>query len=298
MKIIDDKFNEKKIEEKKDYELVYDETLKYLRTIITDDKIWADILKDSNNIIIQEANGEKYLIKTEKGDILSLNFPSSAGALTTSMNIELKNDGLEITPGVALRKNFNKHQLIHEFFHAISTTQNNHFDKDGIVMVKIGTKVNYYDKDLNHSTVDNTISSNGLNEGMTELLTSHFTNHYTGNYALFVVIARILSQGNQLLLKAYFSKDTENLEKFYADVEEKQSLITRQDLCMLNPNAIDEELIAKVIAGALEYSKAYNVIIEKEEFDKMMDYLDDNYILDSETWSELVSSFQSSRSCD
>ena len=74
-------------------------------------------------------------------------------------------------------------------------------------------------------------------EQITEYLTSILTNEYTGNYAPFVVISKLFMKSNNYLLNAYFMNDISGLKKFYDEVEERQSLITKNDF-IFSPSAI------------------------------------------------------------
>ena len=137
---------------------------------------------------------------------------------------------------------------------------------------------------LNSNENDNP-SSDGLNEGITELLASMITNEYTGNYPGYVAVASLLMSCNDQLLTAYFSSDTKNLESFYDDLEAKQSVITRKDLCSLDSKKLSDDELIILIVGALKYNDAYN---NKIDITETANYLDKFYMLDSGSWMELI----------
>ena len=286
MKVIDSNFNE--IEDVDSYySNIYSSIVEYIKNKIKDEKIRAAIMEEIDDIIIQETNGEEYAIKTPNGSISKNKMSSSTAALRANMQISVENKDLKIIPGIALRPNFSIHDLVHELLHTISSNRHNYLSDEGIVFTKIGTRIDYFDKNLKYYVKEDNPSSDGLNEGITELLTSYITNEFTGQYPSQVVIAELLTKSNDKLLNAYFSKDLDELEKFYEDLEKRQSIITRDDLRNLKSINEDEDKIAKIIAGAIEYNKSYNCEID---LDNLLGYLDNYDMLDNGTWSDLVSS--------
>ena len=292
MIVIDNDFNKK--EQSTNYETIYNKIIEYLKNRIDNNEILSSIIEESSGIIIQETDGEKYSIKLPNGSIRKNNLSRSSGAIRTNMVIELNGNELSILPGIALRPNYTNHQLIHELIHAMSSNQHNYFNNN-IVYTKIGTKINYYDQKLDDYYMENNPSSDGLNEGITELITSEITNEYNGIYAPFVIASKLLMTDNNLLLNAYFSKDLTDLKKFYEDLEEKQSIITRVDLCNLSSKEMDVKALAKVVAGAMEYNKSYYGELNKEEYVNMIRYLDESYMLDNGSWSDLIESFENQK---
>ena len=81
------------------------------------------------------------------------------------------------------------------------------------------------------------------------------------------------------------------MEKFYKDVSEKQSLITREDFINLDSKCFDFEMIAKIIIAGIEYNKSYGKEITNEELNFLINYLDNYLILDSGSWHDLIASF-------
>ncbi len=286
MIVIDSDFNRKI--DNSNYNDVYNKIIEYLKSIIIDEKILSDMLDQNDKIIIQETLGKEYSIKLPNGLNRKLKFPSSSSAFKTNMVIGVNKNVLGISPGIVLRPNYDIHQLIHELLHAISSTQINRFNEDGVVYTKCGTRIDYFDRNLNNYNSINNLSSNGLNEGITEFLTSLITNNYYGNYPPMVVIARLLMYSNNKLLNAYFSKDLNELEMFYSDLEDKQSIINRDDLCRLNSNEIEDEEFLNIISGALDYNKAYNKEIDSNYYKEIVNYLDNYYMLDTGSWDDLI----------
>ena len=275
------------------YDDIYNKIVNYLKSTIKDERILNDMLKDNEYILIQETSGDSYTIDLPNGSKKHQPIPSSVGALKTNMSIRANSQILGIRPGVALRPNFTDHQLVHELLHAISSKHINYFDGDGIVYTKTGTKIDYFDRNLNDASKENNLSSDGLNEGITELLASIITNEYTGNYPHMVVIAKLLMMSNDNLINAYFSHDLKDLEKFYTDLEEKQKVITREDLCKFNSKDVDDELTTKILVGSIEYNKSCGNEIDNDTYVGMINYLDRNYILDSGSWNDLIESYNS-----
>lgn len=288
MKIINSEFNEIKNFSDSKYNIIYSQVIEFLKSIIKDEKIMLNIIKENDDIIFQETIGKEYSIKAHDGSIRKYKFPDSASAFKTNMAVNIDDNELTLTPGICLRPASSKHHIIHELLHAMSSNRHNYFNDEGIVYTKTGTKVDYYDRNLDDYSNGEKISSDGLNEGMTELLTSIITNEYTGTYAHLAVICNLLMRSNNNLIDAYFSKNLEELEKFYRDLEEKQSIITRNDLCQLSSNTTDEELIAKIITGSIQYNKECNNEIDLSTLDNIINYLDRSYILDSGSWKDLI----------
>jgi hypothetical protein len=284
MKIIDSNFNEISSNTSKYYD-TYNSIINYLDGVISDDAVKSDVM-GKTNIFIQETNGDEFSIRMSNGSIRRNKLPSSTGALKTNMLIDANDEEIRIIPGVALRPNYTDHQLVHELLHALSSNEHNYFNND-ITYTKTGTDISFYDRNLDDYYMDNNPSSEGLNEGITELLASQITGEYTGNYANLVVIANLLSTSNNSLIDAYFSKDSRLLEEFYNDLEEKQSIISREDLISLKSKNRDDELTARIIAGSIEYSKACNTYNE-ELCNNMMSYLDNHYMLDYGSWSDMI----------
>ncbi len=285
MKIINSSFQEY-LDTNNTFSDIYNQIINYLKTRINDEQLLNQIISNCNNSIIQLTDGKTYTVLAHDGTIKTCNYKDSAAAFKTNMAISVKENEIYIIPGVALRPNYNKHQLVHEILHVITSNQHNYFNEDGIAYTKTGTKIDYYDRNLNDYKMDNNPSSDGLNEGITELLTSMITNEYTGNYPGYLVVASLLTSCNNLLLNAYFSSDKSTLESFYDDLEEKQSIITRKDLCNLNSKELDDSMLLKLIVGSLKYNSAYNNEIDITE---IANYLDRFYMLDSGSWMDLIS---------
>ena len=163
------------------------------------------------------------------------------------------------------------------------------FDDEGITYTKTGTKIDYYNRSLDEYSKEKNFSSDGLNEGITELLASIITKEYTGNYAPYVVISKLFMNNNNYLLNAYFDDNISEFEKFYKDVEEKQSLVTREDFKILTSKCTDYEMTSKIIVAGIKYCKSNGQEISDEELNLMINYLDNNLMLDSGSWYDLIS---------
>jgi hypothetical protein len=264
----------------------YNQIAHFLKERIRDEKLYNEIITNGNSTAVQITDGNTYKVLDHNRKYLTRNFMGSAAALKINIATIVDDKAIHILPGVALRPNFNKHQLVHELFHALSSTQHNYFNEEGITYFKFGTYVGYFDKNLNGVKMENNPSSDGLNEGITELLTSKLTNEYIGNYPGYVVMAGLLMSCNDKLLNAYFSSDLKELESFYSDLEEKQNVITRDDLCNLNSKKMDDSQLLKIITGAIKYNEAYN---NKIDITTYSNYLDRFYMLDSGSWIDLIS---------
>lgn len=260
-----------------------------------DSNILNELLVSMDDINIQIVDRETYSIKLPNGSLRKNKISNEVGALKTNMVISANEKELNIIPGVVMRKNFNNHQLIHEILHGISSRQHNLYNEDGVTYTKTGTKIDYYDKSLNDYPNVTNLSSEGLNEGITEYLTSLLTNEYNGNYASQVVISSLFMTSNNNLLNAYFMNDSSGIEKFYEDVEEKQELITRRDFINLTSKSYDFDLISKIIAAGIEYNKAYGKEMTVEDLNGLTQYLDNNMILDSGSWKDLIANYHSNK---
>lgn len=284
MKIIDSSFKEHQ-DTNNTFNDIYNNTIEYLKTRIDNEQLLEQINANSIHSLIQLTDGNTYTILADDGKFRTNKYRDSSAAFKTNMAISVKEDEVYIIPGVALRPNYNIHQLVHEQLHAISSNQHNYFDESGIFYTKVGTKIDYYDKSMNDYNKENNPSSDGLNEGITEYLASIITNEYTGAYPPYVVIANLLMSCNNQLLNAYFSSDPKVLESFYDDLEEKQSIISRNDLCGLNSTNLQDDELLKIIIGAIKYNEAYNNSIDITE---ISNYLDRFYMLNSGSWSNLI----------
>ncbi len=289
MILIDNKFNSINDEQKNELDEILNEVVNYLNNVITDENIKQIINENSQNIIIQLTDNYNYSIKLPNGMVRTMDFPGSVGALKTNMYNELNSSEIHIVPGVALRSNYSKHQLVHELLHALSSNEHNYFNENGITYTKTGTKIDFYDRNTDDVKITNNPSSDGLNEGITEFLASNITNDFNGNYAPFVVISKLLLDANPNLINAYFSRELDEIDKFYCDLEEKQSIITRADLMSFTSKETNIESLFKVISGALSYNKTINPNYNEEYLNDIITYLDSNYILDAGSWSDFIS---------
>ena len=283
MKIIDSSFKEYP-DTNNSFNDIFNQTIDFLKTRITDEQLLNQIIENSDHSLIQLTDGKTYTILAE-GKLRTNNYKNSASAFKTNMAISVNDKELSIIPGVALRPNYNKHQLVHEQLHVLSSNQHNYFDENEIVYTKVGTKIDYYDKTLNDYNMEGNPSSDGLNEGITEYLASVITNEYTGSYPGYVAVASILMSCNNDLLNAYFSSDPKDLEHFYDDLEQCQSVITRNDLCKLNSNEMNDDELLKIIVGGVKYNEAYDNQID---IIGISNYLDKFYMLDSGSWQDLI----------
>ena len=293
MKVINNKFNEI------DTPLNIEQIIYYIKNALgqmnIDSSILSNMLMEIDSMYIQVANDSIFSIKLPNGSLKENKISSGVGALKTNMSISVDDKELNITPGIVVRENYNNHQLIHEILHGLSSKQHNFYDENGITYTKTGTKIDYYDKSLNdYENIDN-LSSEGLNEGITEYLTSILTNEYTGTYAPFVVISKLFMTSNNNLLNAYFMNDISELERFYEDVEEKQSLINRTDFTNLTSKCTDFDLISKLIAAGINYNKAYGIEMTDEELNNIITYLDNNMMLDTGSWYDLISNHKTTK---
>lgn len=285
MKIINSNFQECQ-DVDNSFTNIYNQVIEFLKTRIEDEQLLSQVINNCNHSIIQLTDGNSYTILAHDGTFKNYKYRDSSAAFKTNMAISVKKSEISIIPGIALRPNYNKHQVIHELLHVISSNQHNYFNEEGVAYTKTGTRIDYYDKELNDYNIENNPSSDGLNEGITELLTSVITNEYTGSYPGYLVVASLLMSCNNQLLNAYFSSDTNTLESFYNDLEERQSVISRDDLCKLDSKALDDTQLLKLIVGAIRYNNAYNNAIDMEG---ISNYLDRFYMLDSGSWSDLIS---------
>ena len=284
MKIINNYFQDYQ-DTNNEFADIYNQVIEYLKSRINDEQLLSQIINNCDHSIIQLTDGDSYTILAHDGSFKSFKYRDSAAAFKTNMAVKNNENEISIIPGIALRPNYNKHQLVHELLHVISSTQHNYYNELGIAYTKTGTKIDYYDKNLNNYNMADNPSSDGLNEGITEFLASLITNEYTGNYPGYVAVARLLLSCNDQLLTAYFSSDTKTLESFYDDLEAKQSVITRENLCSLDSKKLSDDELIKLIVGALKYNDAYN---NKIDITEIANYLDKFYMLDSGSWMDLI----------
>ena len=224
MKVIDSSFQEVKDSENS-YSNTYNQVIDFLKTRVNDEQLLSQLIANCDHSILQLTDGKTYTILSHDGQFKRYNYPSSAAAFKTNIAISSKENEVLIIPGIALRPNYNNHQLVHELLHVITTNQHNYFNENGVVYTKTGTRIDYYDRELNNYYIENNPSSDGLNEGITEYLATIITNECVGNYPHYHVIASILMACNDKLLNAYLSNDVKSLELFYEDLENKQSVI-------------------------------------------------------------------------
>ncbi len=261
----------------------------YLQKISLEKNTLENALLNMDNLYIQVSDDNSYNIKATDGSLKKYKIPSNVGACKTNMIIKANSSELNITPGVVLRESYTPHQVVHEILHGISSKQHSYFDENGITYTKTGTEVDYYDKSLNDYEKNDNLSSEGLNEGITEYLASLITNEYNGCYAPYVVISHLFMNSNNFLLNAYFKDDLSLMENFYNDVEDKQSLITREDFMKLNSKSQNFEDISKIISAGIMYNRAYGNEISEEELNFFTEYLDTYSMLDYGSWGDLIS---------
>ena len=287
MKVIDKSFEE--LNTSLDISQILENITATLKNMNIDYKILEKIYQKSENFFIQIIDDGTYSIKLPNGVIKENRIAGTSGALKTNMIFKVDDKELNIIPGVVLRKNYNVYQLVHELLHVLSSRQHDYFDDEGITYTKTGTKIDYYNRALDEFSNEKNFSSDGLNEGITELLASIITKEYTGNYAPYVVISKLFMNNNNYLLNAYFDDNISEFEKFYKDVEEKQSLVTREDFKILTSKCTDYEMISKIIVAGIKYCKSNGQEISDEELNLMINYLDNNLMLDSGSWYDLIS---------
>ncbi|UKI58830.1 MAG: hypothetical protein L6V81_05640 [Clostridium sp.] len=56
----------------------------------------------------------------------------------------------------------------------------------------------------------------------------------------------------------------------------------------LSSKCTDTERLSKIISAGLEYNKSYGKEISNSELDFLMDYLDNNFMLDSGSWRDMI----------
>ena len=285
MKVINNSFKECQ-DSNNTFKNTNDKIINFLKNKIDDEQLLNQIINNCDHSIVQLTDGNSYTILAHDGKLKSYNFRDSSAAFKTNMAVSAKENEIYIIPGLALRPNYNEHQYIHEMLHVISSNQHNYYNEDGIAYTKTGTRIDFFDKNLDNYKMNNNPSSDGLNEGITELLTSTITNEYTGNYPGYLVVANLLMSCNNKLLEAYFSSDKNVLESFYNDLEEKQDIITRDDLTSLDSKELDDNKLIKLIVGGVKYNQSYNNEID---INGISNYLDQFYMLDSGSWNELIS---------
>lgn len=299
MKIINSDFDQIEQYEGTKFEEGHNKVLTYLRNVIKDEKVLSDIEKVCSNILIQKTDGKTYGIKDPSGEIKPMKY-RNATAFKTPMEIKQEGNSLNVIPGIALRPTFNEnedrhyHTYIHELLHALSSIQDYQFDENGITITKTGTKIDYINKKFDSVPVEENLSADGLNEGVTEALATFIDGKPDYSvYPLQTPIAELLLTSNSLLLNAYFSHDLSRLEAFYTDLEEKQNIITREDIYSLSANKLSIEQVSKLVIGAISYNRAYNPDCSQEYYDMIIRKLDIGYPLDNNMlWSNVIASYQ------
>ncbi|MBR4830530.1 MAG: hypothetical protein IKZ96_02035 [Bacilli bacterium] len=274
-----------------EFETWYNTTVSYLQNVIQDESVKADMLMDNDKYLIQKTDGDTCIVLGHDKIYRKKKFPLSAVAFECPMVVTfLRENLLGIMPGIALRPGYDAHAFIHELLHALSSTTIHFFNENGISYIKIGTKVKYIDKNMEYVDGKN-LSAEGFNEGITEALASLITGRFTGQYPSHTAIGTLFVTSNSLALNAYFSHDLSRLEEFYKDLEEKQSIITREDLMNFGKDT-SEELIARIIAAGVAYNKAYNQDFDEQLYSLLIQNMDNADRLDNGSWRDLIAKYQ------
>ena len=224
------------------------------------------------------------------GKIADCHFGSGTYVVKTNMKVSVDENEITVTPGIALKPNYNAHEFIHEFFHAISTREHNYFDDNGVAYTKTGFKILFYDKELDDYEDYPKVECEALDEGFTELLTSIVDEKYTGRYAPYVVITELFTYNNDSLFKAYFSNYLDPLLDFFDDLDKRKVGITHEDLVELDPKETDIERLRIIVNGAVRY--CLETSKNKEEAIKFiqtkMDYLDEHCGYNYGSWHDFI----------
>lgn len=150
------------------------------------------------------------------------------------------------------------HTVMKEILHYLSSNPEMAFNDVGIAYDKTGVDIVGYNK--NDITVDETMTANGINEGITELLASQAEGKITSlfNYAYQVCIADILiSQKNNTLVKAYFSKDEKDFKRFLKDFEQRQKILKGEELITVKAEDSFENVKDNVFESCIEYALSF-----------------------------------------
>lgn len=72
-------------------------------------------------------------------------------------------------------------------------------------------------------------------------------------------------------------------------------MITRQDFINLTSKGYDFDLISKIIAAGIEYNRVHGKEMTEEKLGSLTQYLDNNMILDSGSWKDLIANYQTNK---
>lgn len=297
MKIINLDFEEIGNFQNIDFDSIIKQMVKYMADFNLSKEELEEIYIHLKNTIIQYTDGK---IGSGKYDgIISKRRLSSANAASHTLIDQIKtDDGFKVTSGIYVKESIHKkiRDLIHELFHAASTKSILTFNNDNILYSKTGFSLHYWDE--NDDLVSDEYNYRFLNEGVTEMLTLDHTHEEIDVYELNVVVARILSKYDPMIVKAYFSRNDELIKQFTARFNELQSTITSQFFAKLPPSDIyDPDLISNILKACVEYSINYcqqmNIPFDKEWVLETVSVLDKScdFLLENGTYVELVSSF-------
>ena len=221
-----------------------------LLTDRADGLAYVQFLSEKDNTYQVIYNGEKHTLKNRE-----------AAAMNATMEQSFDGNEWTLKNGLYLRggvENNDKQRLSHELFHNLSENNRMEFDENAIGYTKSGVKIVYYDRQDN--VVDNSLKANGLNEGITEMLAMQYSNADKPQaYDIQVSIAKMLNvEGDNSLLKAYFSESDRDFKEFLNDFESRQSSVTQEDLISMDTSQRkDQAYIENMIKGCSEYSLSY-----------------------------------------
>ena len=253
-------------------EISLPEEEKYLTDLMSDQISFIEELigKDSSELLKDRADGLAYVqFLSERdstyqviynGEKHTLN-ARGAAAQNAMMEQSFDGDKWTLKNGLYLRggvENNDKQRMSHELFHNLSQNNTMGFDENGIGYTKSGVEIVYYDRQDNE--VDKSLDAKGLNEGITEMLAMQYSDADKPQaYDLQVGIAQMLNvEGDNTLLKAYFSENDRDFKEFLNDFESRQSSVTRQDLVSMDTSQRkDQSYIENMIRGCSEYSLSY-----------------------------------------
>lgn len=219
-----------------------------------DEKMLQD--KAEGLAVVERRSSDATYFAEYKGEKKELPNNRSAAAFVTMKKQEYDGDKWSFENGVYMSDANSEHKIIHELFHFFSQKQQMGFDEKGVGYAKSGVSISGYDREDN--VVDSSLDADGLNEGITELLATRVdTGSKPEAYDFQTSIANILiSNEHNSLLKAYFSDDEKDFQKFLEEFDKQQKTVSSKKLIEMSTYGqivVDTEFLK----GCLEYALSF-----------------------------------------
>ena len=240
-----------------------------------------DRVKNLQVVRFKESNPRSFNV-IDNGKIVSVRANPNAAAFFGIRKIENGEDKKEITNAIFISNTNSKHTVTHELFHALSSNTEITYDENGKGYNKKGLKIIGYDKEDN--ILDRSLNADALNEGMTEMLAMKFDNSkHAQSYDVYTYIADILNvDTTNSLLNAYFLSDIEVFKNFLKEFDEKQKVISSEELVsMSSKENLSFDKMLQVINACTEYTMSFcktteEFNIQKDRLNTVFEHMKDN----------------------